>query len=92
MLFLSEESSIAEIYALDKSDFFTEKEDLKMKYALLWCLMSFTRPIDTLCLTVKDSTNEFSQRLLKIAEECGEIVVVFYSISIQSIAKKIGVK
>lgn len=66
----------AEKYALEKTDLFSEKDELKSRYALLWCLMAFTRPIDTLYLKIKTPSSEFSRNLLEIAESCGGIVEI----------------
>ena len=40
--------------------------------------MAFTRAIDTLYLKIKDINSDFSRELLKIAEECGDVVEVLY--------------
>lgn len=69
-------SQEAEKYAIEQNSLFIEKDNLKTRYALLWCLMAFTRPIDTLYLKIKSPTCEFAQQLLKIANECGGAIKI----------------
>lgn len=67
-------SKEAEKYAIEQSSLFVEKKELKTRYALLWCFMVFTRPIDTLYLKFKNPSCEFAKNLLRIANECGDAV------------------
>lgn len=66
----------AEKYAIEQNSLFIEKEELKIRYALLWCLMAFTRPIDTLYLKIRKPTSEFAQNLFEIANECGNVKIL----------------
>ena len=69
-------SKDAEKYAASNSNLLSTTEQLKNKYGLLWCYMAFTRAIDTLYLKIKDMNSDFSRELLRVAEECGDIVEI----------------
>jgi hypothetical protein len=66
----------AEKYAASNSNLLSTPEQLKNKYGLLWCYMAFTRAIDTLYLKIENLNCDFSRELLRIAEQCGDIVEV----------------
>lgn len=66
----------AEKYALEKADLFYDTNTLKSRYSLLWCLMAFTRPIDTLYLKLRDPSSEFSRNLLTIASNCSGVEIL----------------
>ena len=71
-------SKDAEKYAASNSNLLSTPQQLQNKYGLLWCYMAFTRAIDTLYLKIKDIHCDFSKELLKIAEDCGDVVEVLY--------------
>lgn len=66
----------AEKYALEKADLFYDTNTLKSRYSLLWCLMAFTRPIDTLYIKLKDPSSEFSRNLLRLANNCRGVEIL----------------
>lgn len=66
----------AERYALEKADLFYDTNTLKSRYSLLWCLMAFTRPIDTLYLKLREPSSEFSRNLLAIANNCSGVEIL----------------
>jgi hypothetical protein len=51
-------------------DLFLSEEERKDKFAALWCLMAFTRPMDTLYIQLDSATSTFSQLLLVLAADC----------------------
>ena len=71
-------SADAEKYAASNNNLLSTPQQLQNKYGLLWCYMAFTRAIDTLYLKIKDIHCDFSKEILKIAEECGDVVEVLY--------------
>lgn len=71
-------SKDAEKYAASNNNLLSTPQQLQNKYGLLWCYMAFTRAIDTLYLKIKDIHCDFSKELLKIAEECGDVVEILY--------------
>lgn len=55
------------------------RENLSMfqaHYAAIWCFMAFSRPMDTLYLSIKDKDDAFSKVLLQIARKCGNAVEI----------------
>lgn len=60
----------AEYYATKNADLFRSDDDLKKEFALLWCLMAFTRPMDTLYIKIKDKNSPFVKELLTVAKSC----------------------
>lgn len=69
-------SKDAEKYAASNSNLLSTPEQLQNKYGLLWCYMAFTRAIDTLYLKIQNLNSEFSRELLRVAEQCGDIVEI----------------
>jgi Ni2+-binding GTPase involved in maturation of urease and hydrogenase len=51
-------------------DLFYEEEERRNQYAAMWCLMAFTRPIDTLYIHLHDTNNEISKIILDIGSKC----------------------
>ena len=47
-------------------------------YAAIWCYMAFSRPMDTLYLSIDNIDDEFSTILLRIADKCGDAVEIIY--------------
>lgn len=58
----------AENYASD--DLYLTENERRDKYAALWCLMAFTRPIDTLYIHIENSESELGRKILKISTQC----------------------
>lgn len=72
-------SNEANTYASQNLDFFTTAEELQNRYALIWCYMAFTRAMDTLYIRIKTPQNEFSKKLIEIAEKCEDRVEILRS-------------
>lgn len=51
-------------------DLFLTEDQERDKYAALWVLMAFTRPMDTLYIQLDRPNSPFSTRLLEIAARC----------------------
>ena len=60
----------AEDYATSNAEFFVSMDELRAKYAALWCYMAMTRAIDTLYLSIHNPETDFAKELIKIAESC----------------------
>ena len=69
-------SKEAEKYAASNSNLLSTPEQLQKKYGLLWCYMAFTRAIDTLYLKIQNLNSDFSRELIRVAEQCGDIVEI----------------
>lgn len=50
-------------------DLFLSEEQRKDKYALIWLLMAFTRPIDTLYLDLRKRNNSISKKIVEICRK-----------------------
>jgi hypothetical protein len=50
-------------------DLYLKEDERRDKYAANWCLMAFTRPIDTLYINLENTENPISKLILKIAKE-----------------------
>ena len=73
------DSQDAKNYAIEHSGLI--QEDLSMlqtHYAAIWCYMAFSRPMDTLYLSIDNIDDEFSTILLRIADKCGDAVEIIY--------------
>lgn len=57
-------------------DLHLSEEMRRDKYAALWCLMAFTRPIDTLYIHLDSIGSPISELLLKIANEVPGVIVL----------------
>jgi hypothetical protein len=53
-----------------------EEKERREKYAALWCLMAFTRPIETLYIHIEDVKSEFSKKLLEIAKNTEGTIIL----------------
>jgi hypothetical protein len=51
-------------------DLFYSEEQRRDKYAALWCLMAFTRAIDTLYIHLESQESTFSNKILQISSTC----------------------
>lgn len=51
-------------------DLFYSEEERRNKYAAMWCLMAFTRPIDTLYIHLNTIDNPISKIILDIGSKC----------------------
>lgn len=70
-------SQDAKNYAIELSGLI--QEDLSMfqtHYAAIWCYMAFSRPMDTLFLSIDNIDDDFSKALLQIAKRCGNAVEI----------------
>jgi hypothetical protein len=73
--FLSKRSSREAGFHL-ADDLFLSEEERRDKYAALWCLMAFTRPIDTLYIHLESQVNSFSNKILQIASTCQGMTIL----------------
>ncbi len=70
-------SDDARRYAAEASGFITENREIyQSHYAITWCFMAFTRPMDTLYISLRNTNSEFSKELLEIAKSCGDTVEI----------------
>lgn len=60
-----------EWYANNGQILFSDNDDLRNEFALHWIYMAITRPIDTLYIKLANPSNEFSQKILEIGNDCG---------------------
>ena len=51
-------------------------EERQRKYAYLWSLMPLTRAIDTLVITIKDTSSDVAKHLFKVAEKYPDFVKI----------------
>jgi len=49
-------------------DLYLKEDERRDKYAAIWCLMAFTRPIDTLYIHIENLDSPFSKKLIQIAK------------------------
>lgn len=64
-------------YAIEQSGLIQEDQSLfQTHYAAIWCYMALSRPMDTLYISLHNTDNEFSKKILKIAEVCCEKVEI----------------
>lgn len=64
-------------YAIEQSGLIQEDQSLyQTHYAAIWCFMALSRPMDTLYMTLHNIDNEFSKKILSIAEACGDAVEI----------------
>lgn len=69
------ESDDAKHYAIDMSGFIQEDRSLfQNHFAAIWCYMAFSRPMDTLYISLRNCNSVFSKELLYIANKCGNII------------------
>lgn len=59
---------------IKQGDLFKDAEDRALEYAANWCLMVFSRPVDTLLITLKDENSRFGKLLKEVTTELGTIV------------------
>ncbi|MDN3586095.1 DUF2075 domain-containing protein [Pedobacter aquatilis] len=57
-------------------DLFLSEDERKDKYAAIWCLMAFTRPMDTLYIQLDSPISRFSRLLLGLAAGAPGITVL----------------
>lgn len=71
------DSQDAKNYAIELSGLLRENLSMfQAHYAAIWCYMAFSRPMDTLYLSIKDKDDVFSKVLLQIARKCGDAVEI----------------
>ena len=78
-IFYSEKikSEDARKYAIEQAGLIQDFSSMyKTRFGAIWCYMAFTRPMDTLYISISDTTSPFSISLLKIAESCGDAVEI----------------
>lgn len=56
-------------------DLFLSEDERRSKYAALWCLMAFTRPIDTLYIHLEKPDCEFSRKIIQLANDCEGTII-----------------
>lgn len=56
-------------------DLFLKEDERRDKYAAIWCLMAFTRPIDTLYIHLANPESAFSKKILAIGKNCEGVVI-----------------
>lgn len=56
-------------------DLFLKEDERRDKYSAIWCLMAFTRPIDTLYIHLANPASEFSKKILQIGRNCEGVVI-----------------
>ncbi len=61
-------------------DLFLNENERREKYAAIWCLMAFTRPIDTLYIHLSETETIFSKAIIDIGKNC-EGVIIYENIS-----------
>jgi hypothetical protein len=57
-------------------DLFLFEDERRDKYAALWCLMAFTRPIDTLYIHLENPQSLFSQKILEIGRKTSGTIIL----------------
>ncbi len=67
-------SEDAEKYLID--DLFLSEEDRRDKYTIIWLLMAFTRPIDTLYIDLRKRKHDISKRIVDICRELQGIEIL----------------
>jgi hypothetical protein len=56
-------------------DLFLTENERRDKYAAIWCLLAFTRPIDTLYIHIEKPYSEIGKKIFEIAKNNGGVVV-----------------
>jgi len=75
-----QESEEAKEYATEASGLLSENKSFYQSYyALTWCFMALTRPMDTLYISLRNTYSDFSKELLEIAKSCGDAVEIVSS-------------
>ncbi len=63
-------------YAAYNADFFIKEQELRARYASLWCFMAMTRAMDTLYIRLYNKNRAFSRALLDIAERTDGVEII----------------
>ena len=66
----------SEDYANQNKDLFVSVNELRAKYAAIWCYMAMTRAIDTLYIKLSNPYSHFSKSLIDIANQLGFIEIL----------------
>lgn len=62
-------------YAIEQSGLIQEDQSLfQTHYSAIWCYMALSRPMDTLYISLHNTDNDFSKKILDIAKTCGDAV------------------
>lgn len=56
-------------YAYNSTELFANIDELKKKYATMWCVMALTRAMHTLYIKLSDKENEFSKMVIECAKQ-----------------------
>lgn len=56
-------------------DLFLSEDDRRDKYAAIWCLMAFTRPIDTLYIHIENKGSEIARKIIDTAQKCEGVLI-----------------
>ena len=56
-------------------DLFLKDDERRDKYAAIWCLMAFTRPIDTLYIHLQNPGSDFSKKIIEIGKNLDGVVI-----------------
>jgi hypothetical protein len=59
-------------------DLHLKEEERRDKYAALWCIMAFTRPIDTLYIHLDNLESAFSKKIISIGERTEGVQIIVY--------------
>jgi hypothetical protein len=51
-------------------DLYLTEDERRDKYAAIWCLMAFTRPIDTLYIHIEKADSEIAKKIIETAKKC----------------------
>lgn len=70
------QSRDADDYAISNAELFINREELKAKYAALWCYMAMTRAIDTLYIKLSNLNSHFSSSVLDVANRLGFVEII----------------
>ena len=65
-------------YANNNQILFSDNDNLRNEFALHWVYMAITRPIDTLYIKLAVPSNEFSQKIIEIGQNCGAEILCDY--------------
>lgn len=56
-------------------DLFLTEDERRDKYAAIWCLMAFTRPIDTLYIHIEKADSEVAKKIIDTAKKCEGVTI-----------------
>lgn len=56
-------------------DLFLTEDERRDKYAAIWCLMAFTRPIDTLYIHIEKADSEIAKKIIDTSKKCEGVTI-----------------